>query len=222
MEITGAATRTMTTPLSVPDTFPEPVHEGLALVDYDNVCRREGNSEAEIELRTVELVDKLAREFRVAFPDLKELDVRFYGGWIDELGLPSPVAFQLMQVLPALRGRWYGVIVRPALATAMLRFPGLILRGTVRLHSRSRRQKMVDGMLGCDAMFIAASGTIRVGLVSDDDDLVPAALSACAANTGAMLWMRTRPVGKGLNDQRLIGLGLRIHAFEEYDHGQRA
>ena len=46
--------------------------QGLALVDYDNLCP--GNrSEPEIELCTAELLDSLARASQAAFPGLREL-----------------------------------------------------------------------------------------------------------------------------------------------------
>ena len=184
---------------------------GLALVDYDNMCEYERESRADIELGTERLVDTLVYSFRAAFPDLMELDVRFYGGWTDEYGLPSPMALSLSEILPGLRGRRHGLIVRPSLATAMVRFPDTILRGTARLSAKPRRQKMVDGMLGCDAMFVAATDSASIGIVTDDDDLVPAALSAHAMSMKSMVWMRSRPVGQGLNDRSLSNRGLRIH-----------
>lgn len=188
---------------------------GLALVDYDNMCEYRRESKADIELGTERLVDTLVRSFRAAFPGLMELDVRFYGGWTDERGLPSPMALLLSGILPGLRGRRHGLIVRPSLAIAMVRFPDTILRGTARLSTKPRRQKMVDGMLGCDAIFIAATDPAPIGIVTDDDDLVPAALSAHAAGMKPMVWMRSRPVGQGLNDRSLSDRGLRIHPMEK-------
>ena len=194
---------------------------GLALVDYDNLRGFRRKSQADFELHTTHLVDTLIRAFRSAFPDIRELDVRFYGGWMDEFGGPSRDHIWLLETLPSLRGRRHGLIVRPALATAMLQFPELILRGTVR-HQAPRpgrpqgvRQKMVDGMLGCDAVFAAAAGLARIGVVTDDDDLVPATLSANAANSPLTIWMRPRRVGAGLNDRSLIERGLSIRQFEE-------
>ena len=70
-------------------------------------------------------------------------------------------------------------------------------------------------MLGCDALFAAAGGQVLVGIVTDDDDLVPAALSAQAAGPQPVVWMRPRPAGAGLNDQILSDLGLRIRHCED-------
>lgn len=187
--------------------------QGLALVDYDNLCP--GNrSEPEVELCTAELLDSLARASQAAFPGLRELDVRLYGGWLDELGVPSPSARWLLPLLPVLRGRRRGLIVRPTLATAMLQFPDVELRGTVRLHAKRKRQKMVDTMLGCDAVFAAALGQSRVEIVSNDDDLLPAALSAHAADPPSTAWIRPRAAGAGINDRALSERGVRIHRLE--------
>ena len=192
---------------------------GLALVDYDNLRGYRRKSKADFERHAEDLIDTLVRAFRTGFPELRELDVRFYGGWTDEHGLPSRDALWLLQTLPSLRGRRHGLIVRPSLATAMLQFPDLILRGTVRLDEsqpQRKRQKMVDGMLGCDAVFAATEGLARrVGVVTDDDDLVPATLSAHAANTKLTVWMRLRHTGTGLNDRSLTERRLPIHRLED-------
>ena len=212
----------MITHPSVPGSVPERIGQGLALVDYDNVRRRENDSKADVELDTVDLVDTVASAFREAFPGLKELDVRFYGGWIDEFGFPSPAAFQLLPVLTVIRGRRSGLIVRPSLAVTMVQFPDMVLRGTVRLGARPKRQKMVDGMLGCDAIAVAAAGLAQVGLVTDDDDLIPAALSAYAVSTKPIAWIRRRSNGTGLNDRNLTARGLQIHNLEDDIYDRRA
>ena len=199
------------------DSSPERIRQGLALVDYDNLCRYDKNpTTADVELRTLELIDLLASAFRAAFSRLTELDIRFYHGWIDERGFHSPAAVRLLGVLPGLRGRRSGLIVRPSLATTMVGFPRIVLKGTVRLRIPRRRhprweQKMVDGMLGFDALSAAEEGATRVGIVTDDDDLVPAVLSAHAARAESIVWMRRRPSGSGLNDRNMTERGVRIH-----------
>ena len=188
--------------------------QGLALVDYDNLCPSI-RSEHEVEIRTAELLDLLARASQAAFPGLRELDVRLYGGWIDEQGVHSPSALWLLPLLPVLRGRRQGLLLRPTLAMTMLQFSDIELRGTVRLQAKPRRQKMVDGMLGCDAVFAATLGQSRVGIASDDDDLLPAALSAHAAAPAGAAWMRRRAAGEGLNDRALSDCGVRIQCLEQ-------
>ena len=184
--------------------------QNLALVDYDNLCEWNIHSQAETEYHMPQLVDDLATTFGKVFPDTREIDIRLYGGWIDEGGVMSPTANLLLPILPTLRGRRRGVIVRPSLATALIGFPDMVLNGTVRLRARRRRQKMVDGMLGCDAMYVAAAAPARVALVTDDDDLVPAALSATAVASPAIVWMRPRPFGRGPNDRPLARRGVQF------------
>lgn len=58
----------------------------------------------------------------------------------------------------------------------------------------------------------------RVGVVTDDDDLVPALLAAHAANGTWTIWVRSRRSREGLNDRRLAHRGLRIHRIEEGTH----
>ena len=188
--------------------------QGLALVDYDNLCPRI-RFEHEVEIRTAELLDLIARASQAAFPGLRELDVRLYGGWIDEQGVHSPSALLLLPLLPALRGRRQGLLLRPTLAITMLQFSDIELRGTVRLQAKPRRQKMVDAMLGHDAVFAATLGQSRVGIVSDDDDLLPAALSVHAADPAGAAWMRRRAAGEGLNDRALSDCGVRIQCLEQ-------
>ena len=89
------------------------LEQGLALVDHDNFRRRDKKSKADLELDTETLVDDVARAFSFVFPKMRELDVRLYGGWTDEAGLPSRDASWLHELLPNLRGRRHGLIVRP-------------------------------------------------------------------------------------------------------------
>ena len=180
--------------------------QGLALIDFDNFRERGKKSKVDLEIDAQTVVDSVARTFAATFPDAHELDVRLYGGWTDQNGLPSRDAYWLHELLPDLRGRQHGLIVRPALATTMIRFPEFLLRGTVR--GRNQRQKMIDGMMGCDALYVAAQGQIRIGLVTDDDDLLPAALSAHDTNAGMLVWIRTRSIGSAVNDSFLESKGL--------------
>ena len=193
--------------------------QGLALVDYDNLRGFRRKSRADLEQHAADLVATLAREFHSLFPELRELDVRFYGGWTDEYGLPSRDAHWFLQTLPILRGRRGGLIVRPSLATAMIQFPDLILRGTVRSQSSRPRQKMVDGMLGCDAVFASIAGPTPIGVVTGDDDLLPATLSAHAANPDLTVWMRPQLTRRGLNDRGLAEHRLRICPLEQSHAG---
>ena len=188
--------------------------QGLALIDFDNFRNRYSKSKSDLEFDAQMLVDDVARTFTTVFPTARELDVRLYGGWTDSTGFPSRDASWLHQLLSDLRGRRHGLIVRPALATTMIQFPELLLRGTVRGQGQNQRQKMIDGMIGCDALYMAAHGLTYVCIVTDDDDLLPATLSAHDKNADMLAWMRLRGVGSAVNDQGLLNEGLRIHLLK--------
>ena len=74
-------------------------------------------------------------------------------------------------------------------------------------------------MLGCDALFAASSGMKRVGVVTDDEDLVPALLAAqVGSSTPGPVWMRRRATGAAPNDGLLVERGVRIIRISEADH----
>lgn len=187
---------------------------GLALVDHDNLRPPGTHTGGDPLAETVFLVESVVSGFRAVFAEVREVEVRFYGGWTDEEGRDSPAAKDLAAILPFLGGRVRGVTVRTAMAQALLTFPDLLLRGTVRLRTRPPRQKMVDGMIGCDALS-AVRSTRRVGVVSDDEDLVPALLAARAFPEGSACWLRTRHFGAGLNDVSLRERGVPIRILGE-------
>ena len=189
---------------------------GLALIDYDHFRKSWFGAQADEQECAEGMLDTVARSFDAAFPGVTELDVRLYSGWVDEHGNDSQRASTLSSILPVLTGRRQGIIVRPRLAKRMMAFPELTLRGTVRVREgRGRReskleQKMVDGMIGCDAMFAVADGSVRVALVAADDDFVPAALSAHAANTDLFAWLRRESSHPRPNDDALLCQGIRL------------
>lgn len=185
--------------------------QGLALVDFDNFRMDRDGTKSSLEKDAFQLIDEIPRVFLKAFPTAREVDVRLYGGWTNEQGRRDRDARWLFELLPSLRGRRHGVVVRPALATSMIQFPKVTLRGTVRGSSKQRRQKMVDGMIGSDAMFVADGGSVPLSIASDDDDLLPAALSVHVRSKRGFAWMRRRAVGSGLNDAALLRQGLRIY-----------
>ena len=186
---------------------------GLALVDCDNFRERGKKSRVDLHLAAQTLVDDVARAFVSVFPDSRELDVRLYGGWTQPTGLPSRDASWLTELLPDLRGRRHGLIVRPSLATTMIAFPEVDLRGTVRGLPKRQRQKMVDGMMGCDAIYMVDHWSTYVTIVTDDDDLLPATLTAHAKNGNVLAWMRCRRIGEAINDTALLHQGVRIHSL---------
>ena len=178
------------------------------MIDFDNFRRKDAKSRADIEFHAEELIDRTARAFVRVFPASRELDIRLYGGWTDPRGRPSRDAEWLTEILPEMRGRRHRLIVRPSLATTMLQFPEMLLLGTVRGTDGRLRQKMIDGMIGCDAMYMSDDGQTYVSVVSDDDDLLPAAISAHAMKPEGLVWMRSRRAGDAINDSSLLSHGL--------------
>ena len=92
----------------------------------------------------------------------------------------------------------------------MIQFPELILKGMFRFIPPPPRQKMIDTIISCDAMFVSHDKNEIIAIVSDDDDLIPAFLSASGNHCDAVVLIRKRPVGKGINDMKLIRKGLTI------------
>ena len=185
--------------------------EALALIDFDNFRSNRQRAATDIADCAQRLLNGVSEAFRSVFPETTELDARFYGGWIDVGGSLTQDAIRLHKILTTFRGRRYGLIVRPALATAIISVPDLPLRGTVRGRGLQLHQKMVDTMIGCDAIHIAHYESVYLGIVTTDDDLLPAALSAHTVRQGMLVWMRSRPVGSGCNDTELQNRGLYLH-----------
>ena len=184
--------------------------EGLALVDFHNLYRGR-RDQVGIESAAEEIVDQVTTTFLGLAQEVQGIDIRLYGGWLDEDGLTSPDTEVLLPMLPYLRGRRRGIVVRPSLATTMLAYPGFQLRGTVRLRTRPYRQKMVDQMIGCDAIFVAGDASeIVTAVFTDDDDIIPSLMSAHSIRPGAARWIRAASEVNRPNDQQLRSLGLNI------------
>lgn len=182
----------------------------LALVDYDNVRLQKERTAADVEYNATRLIETLVGAIRSEMPDVVEVAVRMYGGWVCEAGTFSRNGEWLLAILPNLRGLRFGLRVLPTLVTSPACLPQEMLVGTVRLRSLPYRQKMVDVLLAVDAMHFAEEGGARVLIVSDDDDLVPCALAVAARAETQLLLLRRRPCGDGLNDEALQRNGARI------------
>lgn len=181
---------------------------GIALVDYHNVHGFLARPEGSPRLTVEPMLDLVATAFdRIAGGWL--VDVRLYGGWVDEVGNATENANVLVGLLPYLRGRRRGLIVRPSLAVALLGYPQARLRGTLRTRSRRRREKMVDQMLGSDLMHLARTDDVHAVVFSDDDDLVPPLINACLARPSSTRLVRSSRRARP-NDAQLSKLGLII------------
>jgi hypothetical protein len=182
----------------------------VALVDYDNVKVLPDKTQGNVVENLSDLIPQLVVEALAMNAGVSELLVRLYGGWRDERGQHSRNAQWALAALPWYRGRRNGVIVKPALAMSIAAVSHSPIDGTLRGWPRDPRQKMVDCMIAVDAVEFARQPLSPVLLASDDDDLVPAALAAAAGRSGALVWLRMRREGWGLNDRLLAQAGVQF------------
>lgn len=191
-------------------TKPEISDVVTALVDYDNVRTGREVTRIDAQSNVAVVVERTLRVASRIFPNLTELRLRLYGGWVDKLGQFAPKAQWILPCLSAHRRRHGGVLVNPVLVTTMAVDPGIRLRGTY--DAVLERQKMVDGMLTMDALHYAGVTDTSVMIVTDDDDLVPGAIVACR-HQRPLCWARVRPDGRAPNDNLLRELGVHLHEY---------
>ena len=143
----------------------------VILVDYDNVrpSGYEGSADVvEQHLRIV--VEALAtciaphvdREF-------KEIELRLYGGWLNETGHYTQRGDWMLKRLHVVRGLFGGVRVMPVLVLSIAECSTHVLRGLCRLRSGVQEQKMVDSMICVDLLHFSTSRSGSIVTVSDDD-----------------------------------------------------
>jgi uncharacterized LabA/DUF88 family protein len=135
------------------------------------------------------------------------IDMRLYGGWLDESGYFSNPAQRLLPELRHFRGRRRGTRFATTLALTLRAAPDCRLIGTVRTSTTRQRQKMIDGMLTVDILHAVADLSAIV-VASDDDDLVPAVLLA-ARSKAEVYWLRARSRAS-CNDPLLITAGVKL------------
>ena len=185
--------------------------DGMALVDFGNYHGTGQVTPVSAEAITGDVLDLVAKAYRGFVPAVQAVDVRLYGGWFDESGQLSADAQALLPALAWFRGRRDGILVRPSLALSLLVQPDFRLHGTVRFEStRRKRQKMVDAMLGCDAVHLASAGGVLPAVFTDDDDLVPAILMWNATRAGEARWVRRSLARPRPNDARLSANGVAL------------
>jgi len=201
------------TPQSVGDHRETPL-QVLALVDYDNVKPQNELALDDVLDNANAILDALVGAIKERH-DTADVTVRLYGGWINELGQFTPLADWLLRGMPQLDRRRKGIRVFPSLATSIRCQPATTLVGTLRPASRGRAQKngktqkMVDTMLAMDVAHHDSEAPRDLLVASDDDDLVPALLSA-SPRVGSLSVLRFRSPGIGLNDNHCSSLGVRF------------
>lgn len=185
-------------------------------MDFDNVMAVSSNQSAfEIEFGLSEIVSATLAYIQSCQSAVNELHIRLYGGWLDESGSFTLRGQHVSQSLSTVRGLRSGVRVMPALTIALAAFPSHRLNGTLRSYPSGRNgQKMVDTMMAIDAVYLADKEYDLMLLLSDDDDLLPAAITASCRrqNDGSVHLLRKRPLGRGLNDAACSASGGKIAA----------
>lgn len=165
----------------------------FALVDYDNIkLIRKEHTDEDVEYNVVEIARAAASSIRAVQPGLSELDIRFYGGWNTQNRVPTELGQRMMRCHQSARSRFFGVTVRPSIATAPIAYPHAALWGFLNTRLKERRQKMVDTLLAVDAMTLMADTDTYV--LSDDQDMVPVLLTG-HLKTGRVASLRGRPSG---------------------------
>ncbi len=192
--------------------------QALALIDYDNVVPIEDKRPAaEFEHSLYQIKDKVLEYLRLHISQISEVEMRFYGGWRDEQGNLTLKANHLTFYLPAIRGLYNGVRVKPSMAMQLASFPSRELNGTLRVNGKKRGQKMVDTMMTADAFHLADSPYNALLVLSDDDDLLPAAVTVSSRGcfNRAVHVLRKRASGTGLNDDIYLSSGsyLSVHGI---------
>jgi hypothetical protein len=187
------------------------------LVDFQNVIPggRSPRSPLEVQWLLAGLVRAAVISVRHLYPSCRECRLHLYGGWTGHDARATRHAQWLRTEVAFGRTRHEGVRVLPRLVTSLQCAPSVVLVGTSRRRNDAAgmQQKMVDCMLALDAMHMATHTADPVIVWTDDDDLVPAAISVAAARGSCHVWRR-RQRGSGLNDHLLEGSGVNFCEVE--------
>jgi uncharacterized LabA/DUF88 family protein len=183
----------------------------VALIDYHNV-RVRGSEESAYDCITnlAEIVRQVCALVRLHFPEAREVSLRLYGGWVDETGTQTHCATWIEQALSDIRGLVDGIRILPELVVSSACLPHVKLRGTIRLETGRRRQKMVDELMTLDALVLCQYGHRSVLICSGDDDLVPAALGARVLGSAKTCLARLGSSKPRPNDEILAGHGVTL------------
>lgn len=174
--------------------------EAKVLVDYDNIRRSWPEESAyDTERNLVRLTELLTNECRASLPDLKEIELRIYGGWILKNGQYSRRAQYLLSKLHVARKRYSDILVSPELCFRMAGYPHSRFIGTLRDDRMPPQQKMVDTIIAIDTITLSEDWAVFVA--TDDDDLIPAVAAAASNSQQKIFLIRRRVFGTGLNDE---------------------
>lgn len=180
----------------------------VCLVDFYNV-RRGFRSQTDCSDCLRAIITTLVALVRARRPSVEEIEVRLYGGWRRSNQRPTRDAAWLLPAVQAARTRVDGIRVLPIMVTSLAVHPSQEIMGTLRRAGEGGMgdrmgQKMVDTMMTADAVFLARSPSFELAIWSDDDDLLPAVLSAARYISGdEFFWIRARSHGEAVNDGQL-------------------
>lgn len=198
---TGASVRQTMTSVAVNGPIQPTWDRVVCLVDLFNV-QAKLHSLTDVELAVEEAVQALISAARAQSIQGAEFDLRLYGGWMDPTSSYTHVANWLLQAASNTRGLRGGWRIVPTCVTTLARFPSVILNGTLRKAGGRPQQKMVDTMLCLDLLYFIENQE-KVLLLSDDDDLMPAVLTAASMRPKELSLIRRRAAGQGMNDHCL-------------------
>lgn len=162
------------------------------------------------------IFDRVRTSLQKHLPGVREVEVRLYGGWLDQDGLFLPLAEWILADLASHRSLSHGIRLKPTLCVSLAQRPGYRLFGTCRTDTRPRRQKMIDLMVGFDAHFFARTYASPIVVLCDDEDFVPAAILSRVSPVpkSDLVWVKSNSMRRRPNDLELTRLGVRISYWE--------
>lgn len=183
--------------------------QSFLLVDYDNVkpVRRELRVQ-DAQYNTEWIADQASKFCRSNHLKSHEVVLRLYGGWLDIKGAYTLHADWINRSLHLARGRRRGIRVNPHLVESLLCSPASRLFGTY----KNGGQKMVDTMICMDAAYLSHRTECPIGILSDDDDLIPGLIYASTIRKGSVC-ARCRDYGEGVNDMVAHRVGVMFHRY---------
>lgn len=190
----------------------------IAFVDFDNIHtnRLRNRYDAVNALNIIAL--RITSIIRDEYSYLKEIELRLYGGWVDEYGRFTARAELIRKALSDARCRMNTILVRPHMITKTCMTADTVLIGTVRTRANPSRQKMVDVLLAVDAIHYATAKTdteyVAEFVISDDEDFVPCIMYINRHRSKYCHLIRCRKSGTALNDDTLIKYGTDIHKYK--------
>jgi hypothetical protein len=160
------------------------------LVDYDNAMLHVEKNPTDVTLNLNLLSTRLSGKLSSLIPDSDQVFLRLYGGWVTLDGQFTPRAGWLLSEMPNYRRKIGPVRIKPTIITTILAREDLVLVGTY----QNQAQIMVDAMLSVDVVELASDNDFSLVVVSDDQDVVPAVITASEKRTrqNPVYWLRRR------------------------------